>query len=69
MDERQLCDLSGNPTTCKVREDTFEITWPDGAVLKGKAPQPWDAVLKVLDRPHHSLLQRAIESLCATRSA
>lgn len=66
---RQLGDRSGNPVICKVHDDHFELTWPDGIVLKGKAPRPWEAVCKVLDEPHHSLVTQAIASLRTRKTA
>lgn len=66
---RRLGDRSGNSVTCKVSEDAFELTWPDGTVLAGKAPRPWDTVLQTLDRPHYSLLEEAAGTVRASKSA
>lgn len=60
---RQLGDLSGNSVTCKVRDDEFEIQWPDGTLLTGKSARPWDIILDVLEKPHYDLVRQAVESL------
>lgn len=66
---RQLGDRSGNTVTCRVHDDTFEITWPDGLMLKGKDPRPWDTILRELDKPRHSLVRQAMEVLRAKKTA
>ena len=70
MNVRRLRDRSGYDVLCEVAQDgRYSLTWPDGTVARGESHNPWDAILRLLDQPHYSLVQQAMMSVCLRKSA